>query len=106
VCAGPECATGDFRGVGVASCNVNADDDQRADDLERVLDEGDLERAAKMVGRWSKPHAQIAVTEVQSRNAAHRADAVGSAQGDTSLDLSSFARRDDELSSLRRTLEA
>jgi hypothetical protein len=85
---------------------VNAEDEQRADDLERVLDEGDLERAAKMVGKWSKAHAQIAVTEVQSRNDAHRADATGSAQGDTSLDLSSFARRDDELTSLRGTLDA
>lgn len=104
--AGHECATCDIRGVRVASHNMNADDDQRADDLERVLDEGALERAAKMVGKWSKPHAQIAVTEVQSRNDAHRADAVGSAQGDTSLDLSSFTRRDDELASLRRAVEA
>jgi hypothetical protein len=85
---------------------MNADDDQRSDDLERVLDEGALARAAKMVGRWSKPHAQVAVTEVRSRNAAHRADAAGGAEGDSSVDLSRFARRDDELASLQSTLDA
>ena len=82
---------------------MNADDDQRADDLERVLDEGALARAAKMLGRWSKPHAEIAVKEVQARNDAHRADALGSAQGD-SPDVSRFTRRDEELASLRLQL--
>jgi hypothetical protein len=82
---------------------VNADDDQRADDLERVLDEGALGRAAKMASRWSTSHAQIAVAEVQARNDAHRADAIAS---DASADLSSFTRRDEELSSLRDTLVA
>jgi hypothetical protein len=85
---------------------VNADDDQRADDLERVLDEGALERAAKMVGKWSTAHAGIAVSEVQARNNAHRTAAAGSAAGERELDLSSFTRRDDELTQLQGALEA
>jgi hypothetical protein len=79
---------------------VNADDDQRADDLERVLDEGDLARAIKMVRRWSSAHAGIAVGEVQARNDAHRAAATGS-----STDPSKFTRRDEELVQLRAAIE-
>jgi hypothetical protein len=86
---------------------VNADDDQRADDLERVLDEGALARAAKMVGKWSTAHARIAVSEVQARNDAHRKAAAGSSStGETERDLSSFTRRDEELTQLRAALEA
>jgi hypothetical protein len=85
---------------------MNADDDQRADDLERVLDEGALERAQKMAGKWSTTHAEIAVGEVQARNDAHRSGVVGLMHTDdaTPIDLSSFTRRDDELASLRRVL--
>jgi hypothetical protein len=85
---------------------MNADDDQRADDLERVLDEGALARAAKMAGKWSKPHAQTAVAEVQARNDGHRRNAVAGADQDGAgaIDVSAFARRDDELSSLRQML--
>ena len=79
---------------------MNADDDQRADDLERVLDEGLLPRAAKMAGKWSTAHAQIAVAEVQARSDAHRSDAVASGVED----LSRFALRDEELASLREML--
>jgi hypothetical protein len=80
---------------------VNADDDQRADDLERVLDEGALPRATKMLGKWSTAHAGIAVSEVQARNDAHR-----KAAADSSADASSFTRRDEELTQLRAALEA
>jgi hypothetical protein len=84
---------------------VNADDDQRADDLERVLDEGALPRAAKMAGKWSTAHAQIAVAEVQARSDAHRRDAIASgADGGTAVDLAPFALRDEELASLREML--
>jgi hypothetical protein len=86
---------------------MNADDDQRADDLERVLDEGALKRAAKMAGKWSEAHAQIALGEVQARNDAHRSGLIKDGRDDaTAIDLSSFARRDDELTSLRRMLAA
>jgi hypothetical protein len=85
---------------------MNADDDQRADDLERVLDEGALARATKMAGKWSKAHAQTAVAEVQARNDGHRRNAVAGAGADgaAAIDVSAFARRDDELSSLRQML--
>jgi hypothetical protein len=86
--------------------SMNADDDQRADDLERVLDEGALPRAAKMLGKWSSAHAQIALKEVQARSDAHRRNATGSGDGAPALDLSQFALRDKELSSLRETLVA
>ncbi len=79
---------------------MNADDDQRADDLERVLDEGALARAIKMVGRWSSAHAGIAMNEVQARNNAHRTAAAGS-----STDPSNFTRRDEELAQLRVAIE-
>jgi hypothetical protein len=94
--------------VAVRSWVVNADDDQRADDLERVLDEGALARAAKMIGKWSTAHAQIAVNEVRARSGAHRRDAIESATGAdaTSVDLSSFELRDEELSSLQQMLDA
>jgi hypothetical protein len=84
---------------------MNADDDQRADDLERVLDEGALARAAKMLGRWSTAHAGIAVSEVQARNDTHRAAATAGAGDAAGLDLSSFTRRDEELATLRGSLE-
>lgn len=80
---------------------MNADDDQRADDLERVLDEGALARATKMLGKWSTAHAGIAVSEVQARNDAHR-----TAAADGSADPSNFTRRDQELAQLRAALEA
>jgi hypothetical protein len=83
---------------------MNADDDQRADDLERVLDEGALARATKMAGKWSKAHAQTAVAEVQARNDGHRRNAVADAGQDGAVDVSAFARRDDELTSLRQML--
>ena len=79
---------------------MNADDDQRSDDLERVLDEGLLPRAAKMAGKWSTAHAQVAVTEVQARSDAHRKDALASG----AEDLSRFELRDEELASLREML--
>jgi hypothetical protein len=86
---------------------VNADDDQRADDLERVLDEGALPRAAKMLGKWSSAHAQVALEEVQARSDAHRQSARSGSEGDAAaLDLSKFTLRDEELSSLRETLAA
>jgi hypothetical protein len=84
---------------------MNADDDQRADDLERVLDEGALPRAAKMLGKWSIAHAQVALEEVQARSDAHRRNA-GGGDGAPALDLSQFVLRDQELSSLRATLVA
>jgi hypothetical protein len=83
---------------------MNADDDQRADDLERVLDEGALARAAKMVGKWSAAHAQTAVSEVQARNDSHRTKVGVGAQDAATQDLSAFSRRDDELTSLRQML--
>ena len=87
---------------------MNADDDQRADDLERVLDEGTLARATKMAGKWSKARAETAVAEVQARNDGHRRNALAGAGADadgaTAIDLSAFTRRDEELTSLRQTL--
>jgi hypothetical protein len=88
---------------------MNADDDQRADDLERVLDEGALARATKMAGKWPKARAETAVAEVQARNDVHRRNALagagaGAGAGAATIDLSAFARRDDELTSLRQML--
>jgi hypothetical protein len=84
---------------------MNADDDQRADDLERVLDEGALARATKMAGKWSKARAETAVAEVQARNDGHRKNALAAgADGAAAIDLSAFTRRDDELTSLRQML--
>jgi hypothetical protein len=85
---------------------MNADDDQRADDLERVLDEGALARATKMAAKWSKARAQTAVAEVQARNDGHRNNALAAAgkDGAAAIDVSAFARRDDELTSLRQML--
>jgi hypothetical protein len=80
---------------------VNEDDHQRADDLERVLDEGDLARAIKMARKWSTTNAQVALAEVQRRSDAHRRDA---ADG-PSADLAAFSRREDELASVRAALE-
>jgi hypothetical protein len=86
---------------------MNADDDQRADDLERVLDEGALPRAAKMLGKWSSAHAQVAIEEAQARSDAHRRSAAGGGEdGAPAPDLSQFVLRDEELSSLRQTLVA
>ncbi len=58
---------------------MNADDDQRADDLEGALDEGDVGRASKMASKWSTSNAEVAIDEVQRRNDAHRRDVEGSA---------------------------
>jgi hypothetical protein len=86
---------------------VNEEDHQRADDLERVLDEGDIARAAKMAKKWSSANAQVALAEVQRRNDAHREDALASASaaGAPPVDVQSFSRRDDELTSLRTQLD-
>jgi hypothetical protein len=85
---------------------VNEDDDQRADDLERVLDEGDLARATKMAKKWSTANAQVALAEVQRRSDAHRQDVAANASptAGSSADLAVFSRRDDELASLRAAL--
>jgi DUF917 family protein len=84
---------------------VNEEDDQRADDLERVLDEGDIARAAKMAKKWSTANAQVALAEVQHRNDAHRKALAGaSAAGAPAIDLERFSRRDEELMSLRTKL--
>lgn len=85
---------------------MNEDDDQRADDLERVLDEGDIGRAAKMAKKWATANAQVALAEVQRRNDAHRRDVAGgepAAEG-AAIDLERFTRRDEELTSLRQML--
>jgi hypothetical protein len=86
---------------------VNEDDHQRADDLERVLDEGDLARATKMAKKWSTANAQVALAEVQRRSDAHRRDLEASASGagGSSVDPTALSRRDDELASLRAALE-
>jgi hypothetical protein len=86
---------------------VNEDDDQRADDLERVLDEGDLARATKMAKKWSTANAQVALAEVQRRSDAHRREleADDASTGGSSIGLTPFTRRDDELASLRAALE-
>lgn len=86
---------------------MNEDDDQRADDLERVLDEGDLARATKMAKKWSTANAQVALAEVQRRSDAHRRDleAGAAGAGGSAVDLTAFSRRDDELASLRAALE-
>ncbi|HEY1451774.1 MAG TPA: hypothetical protein VGF47_12545 [Solirubrobacteraceae bacterium] len=85
---------------------MNADDDQRADDLEAALDEGDLGRAAKMARKWATSNAQVAVDEVQRRNDAHRKDVAASerSNGGTPIDLERFSRRDEELASLHEML--
>jgi hypothetical protein len=86
---------------------VNEDDHQRADDLERVLDEGDLARATKMAKKWSTANAQVALAEVQRRSDAHRRDLEAGAAdaGGSAIDLAPFSRRDEELASLRAALE-
>jgi hypothetical protein len=85
---------------------MNADDDQRADDLEAALDEGDLGRAAKMTRKWPTSSAQVAVGEVQRRNDAHRKDVAAneSSNGRAPIGLERFSRRDEELASLREML--
>jgi hypothetical protein len=83
---------------------VNEDDDQRADDLERVLDEGDVARATKMAKKWSTANAQVALAEVQRRSDAHRRELETGAGDGASVDLAAFSRRDDELASLRAAL--
>ncbi len=91
----------------VRSVSVNADDDQRADDLEAALDEGDLGRAAKMTRKWPTSSAQVAVGEVQRRNDAHRKDVAAndeSSNGGTPIGLERFSRRDEDLASLREML--
>lgn len=86
---------------------MNEEDHQRADDLERVLDEGDVGRAAKMAKKWSEANAQVALAEVQRRTDAHRQDllAGGSAAGAPAIDVDAFTRRDEELMSLRTMLD-
>ena len=86
---------------------MNEGDRQRADDLERMLDEGDVARAAKMAKKWSDANAQVALAEVQRRSDAHRQDVLAGegAAGGTGIDLEAFSRRDAELMSLRTTLD-
>jgi hypothetical protein len=85
---------------------MNEDDHQRADDLERVLDEGDVARATKMAKKWATTNAQVALAEAQRRNDAHRKDVLAGTQAADApeIDLASFTRRDEELGSLRSAL--
>lgn len=80
---------------------MNEEDHQRADDLERALDEGDVARAAKMAMKWSSANAGVAVAEVQRRNDEHRKGASADAPG-----ADGFSQRDQDLESLRAKLEA
>jgi hypothetical protein len=85
---------------------MNADDDQRADDLEAALDEGDVGRAAKMVSKWSTSNADVALGEVQRRSDAHRrdvADAAAGAEG-AAADLTRFTQRDGDIAAVRQIL--
>jgi hypothetical protein len=85
---------------------MTSEDEQRADDLERMLDEGGIARAApKMVKKWPKAHAEVAIAEVARRNSAHRKDTIDSAAVATAVDESAFSRRDEELELLRTLLE-
>jgi hypothetical protein len=86
---------------------VNEEDDQRADDLERALDEGDVRRATKMARKWATANAQVALAEVQRRNDAHRRDAEESASAaGSTVDPAAFSRRDEDLASLRAALDS
>ena len=86
---------------------MNEEDHQRADDLERVLDEGDVARAAKMAKKWSDANAQVALAEVQRRTDAHRQTVLAGGSVDApAIDLEAFSRRDEELMSLRAALDA
>jgi hypothetical protein len=82
---------------------MNADDDQRADDLEGALDEGDVARAAKMARKWSASNAEVALGEVQRRNDAHQRDVAAAADG-IAPDLTRFTQRDEDIASLRKLL--
>jgi hypothetical protein len=85
---------------------MNADDDQRADDLEGALDEGDVGRATKMAKKWSTSNAEVAIGEVQRRNDSHRRDVAASPPGGEGapVDLARFTQRDEDLSALRSAL--
>jgi hypothetical protein len=84
---------------------MNADDDQRADDLEGALDEGDVGRASKMASKWSTSNAEVALDEVQRRNDAHRRDVEAASDGGgTGTDLSRFTQRDEDIAALRQLL--
>ncbi len=85
---------------------MNEDDDQRASDLERILDEGDLARAMKTAKKWSTSNAHVALGEVQRRNDSHRREVAAdeSMAQDGVIDLERFKRRDEELVSLREML--
>jgi hypothetical protein len=87
---------------------MNADDDQRADDLEGALDEGDVGRASKMASKWSTSNAEVALGEVQRRNDAHRRDVEGAASdaGGAAPDLTRFTQRDEDIAALRKLLLA
>jgi hypothetical protein len=82
---------------------VNADDDQRADDLEAALDEGDVGRAAKMANKWATSNAEVALGEVQRRSDAHRRDVEASADG-VAPDLTRFTQRDEDIAAVRALL--
>lgn len=81
---------------------MNADDDQRADDLEAALDEGDVGRAAKMANKWSTSNAEVALGEVQRRSDAHRRDVAEAVGGDA--DLTRFTQRDADIAAVRELL--
>ena len=85
---------------------MNADDDQRADDLEGALDEGDVGRASKMASKWSTSNAEVALGEVQRRSDAHRRDVEGAASdaGGAAPDLARFTQRDEDIAALRKLL--
>lgn len=82
---------------------MNADDDQRADDLEAALDEGDVGRAAKMANKWSTSNAEVALGEVQRRSDAHRRDVEAAANGGAA-DLTRFSQRDEDIAAVRQLL--
>jgi len=86
---------------------VNEEDHQRADDLERALDEGDLARASKMTMKWSTSNAEVAVAEVQRRSDAHRKATLEGVGADAPApDTTSFDQRDEDLAALRAKLAA
>lgn len=86
---------------------MNEEDNQRADDLERALDEGDLTRASKMTMKWATSNAEVAVAEVQRRSDAHRKATLEGADADAPApDTTSFEQRDEDLAALRAKLAA
>jgi hypothetical protein len=85
---------------------MNAEDDQRADDLEGALDEGDVARAGKMARKWPASSAEVALGEVQRRSDAHRRDVAASVSGGDAAggDLARFDQRDEDIAAVRQLL--